>query len=76
MTFEAIGNPLFDGERTYTWGAGRQLRHISMPASGSTGAFSVSNGTDPNSETMLQIVRASDTVLEAHVLRGNREITD
>ena len=25
---------------------------------------------------MLQIVRASDAVLEAHVLRGNREITD
>ena len=76
ITYDEIGNPLFDGERTYTWGAGRQLRHISMPASGSSGSLSITNGFDADSQTMLQIVRASDTVLEAHVLRGNREITD
>lgn len=38
ITYDEIANPLFDGERTYTWGAGRQLRHISMPASGSNGS--------------------------------------
>lgn len=75
ITYDAIGNPLFDGERTYTWGAGRQLRHISMPASGSSSTLSIANGSDADSQTMLQIVRVGDTTLEAHVIRDGREIT-
>lgn len=38
--------------------------------------MSISNGTNPNSETMLQIVRVNDTTLEARVIRGGRDITD
>jgi len=30
ITYDAIGNPLNDGERTYTWGAGRQLQKVEM----------------------------------------------
>ena len=46
-----------------------------MPASGSSSTLSIANGSDADSQTMLQIVRVGDTTLEAHVIRDGREIT-
>ncbi len=31
ITYDAIGNPLDDGERQYSWAGGRQLKQIVIP---------------------------------------------
>ena len=74
ITYDAIGNPLNDGERTYTWGAGRQLRHISMPLTGVEHGFRVNHGVHADSNTKLCIVR-EDSKLKAKLLRDNRDVT-
>ena len=77
ITYDAIGNPLNDGERVYTWGAGRQLKHVSMAVTGSASGLRISNGSNAESQTMLQIIASNEnSVLTAHVIRNGREITD
>ena len=75
ITYDAIGNPLNDGVRTYTWGAGRQLRHISM-LTGETHGFRASNGVHEDSNTVLRIVHdAANSKLKARLLRDGRDVT-
>ena len=77
ITYDAIGNPLNDGERVYTWGAGRQLKHVSMAVTGSASGLHISNGSNAESQTMLQIIASNEnSVLTAHIIRNGREITD
>ena len=76
ITYDVIGNPLNDGERTYTWGAGRQLRHISMPLTGEAHGFRASNGVHEDSNTVLRIVHdATNSKLKAKLLRDGRDVT-
>ena len=84
ITYDAIGNPLNDGERTYTWGAGRQLRSVTMAAKEEEMMVS-DGGTVPGGCMKLTIgfsrvnliESSSDTVtLTAHVWDGETEITD
>ena len=75
ITYDAIGNPLNDGVRTYTWGAGRQLRHISM-LTGEAHGFRASNGVHEDSSTLLRIVHdATNSKLKAKLLRDGRDVT-
>ena len=76
ITYDAIGNPLNDGTRTYTWSAGRQLRHISM-LTGEAHGFRASNGVHEGSNTILRIVHdEASSRLKVKLLRDGREITD
>ena len=77
ITYDAIGNPLNDGERTYEWEAGRRLKHISIPLTGSEPAgLHISYGLHAGSQTLLKIIASNDnTVLTAQVARDDREIT-
>ena len=77
ITYDAIGNPLNDGERTYEWEAGRRLKHISIPLIGSEPAgLHISYGLHAGSQTLLKIIASNDnTVLTAQVARDDREIT-
>ena len=76
VTYDAIGNPLNDGTRTYTWSAGRQLRHISM-LTGEAHGFRASNGVHKDSNTILRIAYdEASSKLKVKLLRDGREITD
>ena len=76
ITYDAIGNPLNDGTRTYTWSAGRQLRHISI-LTGEAHGFRASNGVHEGSNTILRIVYdEASSRLKVKLLRDGREITD
>ena len=76
IIYDAIGNPLNDGVRTYTWGAGRQLRHISM-LTGEAHGFRASNGVHEDSNTVLRIVHdAANSKLKVKLLREGRDVTD
>ena len=76
ITYDAIGNPLNDGTRTYTWSAGRQLRHISI-LTGEAHGFRANNGVHEGSNTLLRIVYdEASSKLKVKLLRDGREITD
>ncbi len=83
ITYDAIGNPLNDGERKYTWSAGRQLKKIALPATVSE-SMNTTDGVDANSNARLKIVFSNSNVLQnssakttasAHVYEGAEEIT-
>ena len=83
ITYDAIGNPLNDGERKYTWSAGRQLKKVALPATVSE-SMNTMDGVDANSNARLKIVFSNSNVLQnasakttasAHVYVGTEEIT-
>ncbi len=83
ITYDAIGNPLNDGDRRYTWGVDRQLRKVTLPATLEE-SMNTTNGVDTNSNARLKIVfdnvnvllyNNSSTTASAHVYIGTEEIT-
>ena len=83
ITYDAIGNPLNDGERKYTWSAGRQLKKVALPATISE-SMNTTDGVDAGSNARLKIVFSNSNVLQnssakttasAHVYVGTEEIT-
>ena len=83
ITYDAIGNPLNDGERKYTWSAGRQLKKIALPATVEE-SMNTTDGVDANSNARLKIEFSNSNVLQnasakttasAHVYEGTEEIT-
>ena len=82
ITYDAIGNPLNDGERQYEWEAGRRLKKLivkSVPAEG------IEDGFDEGSATTLKLEFSNgnllangvtDTVITAKVYRKGEEVTD
>ena len=82
ITYDAIGNPLDDGERQYEWEAGRRLKKLivkSAPAEG------IEDGFDEGSATTLKLEFSNgnllangvaDTVITAKVYRKNVDVTD
>ena len=71
ITYDAIGNPLDDGERQYSWAGGRQLQKIVIPV---RSHLEANAGTDSTGSTVLNIER-SGLKLKARVFRGDRDAT-
>ena len=84
IRYDAIGNMTCDGEREYEWGAGRQLRSVTMAAKEEE-LMVTEGGKIAGSDVRLTIefsrlnviASSSETVvLTAHVWKGDTEITD
>ncbi len=82
ITYDAIGNPLNDGERQYEWEAGRRLKKLIVKGDPADG---IENGFDEGSATSLKLEFSNgnllangvaDTVITAKVYRKNVDVTD
>ena len=81
ITYDAIGNPLNDGERRYEWEAGRRLKKVLMAGDPADG---ISDGYDSGSGTTLRLSftngnllsgNVSTTTASAKVLRSGTDVT-
>ena len=81
ITYDAIGNPLDDGERRYEWEAGRRLKKVWVRQKPEDG---IHDGVDSESNTTLRIQftngnlltgEAAATTVSAKVLKGEEDIT-
>ncbi len=81
ITYDAIGNPLDDGERRYEWEAGRRLKKVWVRQKPEDG---IHDGVDGESNTTLKIQFTNGNVLtgetvatavSAKVLKGEEDIT-
>ena len=82
ITYDAIGNPLNDGERQYEWEAGRRLKKMIVKGDPADG---IENGFDEGSATTLKLEfsngnllmgEISNTVISAKVYRKDVDVTD
>ncbi len=82
ITYDAIGNPLNDGERQYEWEAGRRLKKMIVQGDPADG---IEDGFDEGSETTLKLEFSNgnlltngvaDTVITAKVYRKNVDVTN
>ena len=82
ITYDAIGNPLNDGERQYEWEAGRRLKKMIVKGDPAEG---IENGFDEGSATSLKLEfsngnllmgEISNTVISAKVYRKDVDVTD
>ena len=82
ITYDAIGNPLNDGERQYEWEAGRRLKKMIVQGDPADG---IEDGFDEGSATTLKLEfsngnllmgEISNTVISAKVYRKNVDVTD
>ena len=81
ITYDAIGNPLDDGERRYEWEAGRRLKKVWVRQKPEDG---IHDGVDSESNTTLRIQftngnlltgETAATTVSAKVLKGEEDIT-
>ena len=81
ITYDAIGNPLDDGERRYEWEAGRRLKKVWVRQKPEDG---IHDGVDGESNTTLRIQftngnlltgETAATTVSAKVLKGEEDIT-
>ena len=81
ITYDAIGNPLDDGERRYEWEAGRRLKKVWVRQKPEDG---IHDGVDGESNTTLRIQftngnlltgETAATTVSAKVLKGEADIT-
>ena len=82
ITYDAIGNPLNDGERQYEWEAGRRLKKLIVKGEPADG---IEDGFDEGSATSLKLEfsngnllmgEISNTVISAKVYRKGEDVTD
>ena len=82
ITYDAIGNPLNDGERQYEWEAGRRLKKLIVKSDPVEG---IEDGFDEGSATSLKLEFSNgnllangvaDTVITAKVYRKNVDVTN
>ena len=82
ITYDAIGNPLDDGERQYEWEAGRRLKKMIVQGDPADG---IEDGFDEGSATTLKLEfsngnllmgETSNTVISAKVYRKDVDVTD
>ena len=82
ITYDAVGNPLNDGERQYEWEAGRRLKKMIVKGDPADG---IEDGFDEGSATTLKLEFSNgnllangvaDTVITAKVYRKNVDVTD
>ena len=82
ITYDAIGNPLSDGTRTYEWEAGRRLKRMTVQSDPAEG---VKNAYDADSETTMELQctngnlltgAVTGTVISANVYRRGADVTD
>ena len=82
ITYDAIGNPLNDGERQYEWEAGRRLKKLIVKSDPAEG---IEEGFDEGSATSLKLEfsngnllmgETSNTVISAKVYRKDVDVTD
>ena len=81
ITYDAIGNPLDDGERRYEWEAGRRLKKVWVRQKPEDG---IHDGVDGESNTTLRIQftngnlltgETTATTVSVKVLKGEEDIT-
>ena len=82
ITYDAIGNPLNDGERQYEWEAGRRLKKMIVKGDPADG---IEDGFDEGSATSLKLEFSNgnllmgevvNTTVSAKVYRKGEDVTD